>query len=137
MPCQVPIFKRPFVTGMVRLTPLRVDFAWAGMSSAPSNVCSYSGRFSGTRRLKMVSMSTRTSGSAFSLILSPQLVCLQNMWMMPVLGSFGNCCKISPVTKWKPRDLGFNVISNCSIINIPNNEGKITKNRAEMTTFAC
>ena len=42
MPCQVPRFKRPSVMGMVMLTPLSVDLAWAGISSAPSNVCSYS-----------------------------------------------------------------------------------------------
>ena len=37
---QVPMFSFPLVIGMVMLTPLSVDFAWAGMSSEPSKVCS-------------------------------------------------------------------------------------------------
>ena len=118
MPCQVPRFRRPSVMGMVMLTPLSVDLAWAGISSAPSSVCSYSGRFSGTRRLKIVSISTRTSGSQFSLMLSPQLVCFVKMFTMPVFGSFGNWLTISLVTKWKPRRFGFRVISICCIISL-------------------
>ena len=116
IPCQVPRFKRPSVMGMVMLTPLSVDFAWAGISSAPSSVCSYSGRFSGTRRLKIVSISMRTSESQFSLMLSPQLVCFVKMFTMPVFGNFGNWLRISLVTKWKPRRFGFRIISICCTI---------------------
>ena len=118
IPCQVPRFSRPSVMGIVMLTPLKVDFACAGISSAPSSVCSYSGLFSGTMRLNIVSISTRTSGSAFSLMLSPQLVCLVNMFTMPVFGSFGNWLIISLVTKWNPLCFGFRIISICCIIFI-------------------
>ena len=118
MPCQVPRFKRPSVMGIVMLTPLNVDLACAGISSAPSSVCSYSGQFSGTSRLKMVSISTRTSGSAFSLMLSPQLVCFVKMFTIPVFGSFGNWLKTSLVTKWKPLRLGFKIISICCTISL-------------------
>ena len=38
MPCHVPRFSRPFVMGMVIETPVKLDFAWLGMSSSPSSV---------------------------------------------------------------------------------------------------
>ena len=90
-------------------TQSRLCMCWHIISTFQSML----GRFSGTRRLKMVSMSTLTSGSQFSLMLSPQLVCFVKILMIPVLGSFGNWRNISLVTRWKPLDLGVSVISTC------------------------
>ena len=51
----------------------------------------------------MLSISIRTSGSAFSLILSPAEVCLINKCSNPTSGNGGRLRNISPVIRWKPR----------------------------------
>ena len=74
-----------------------------------------------------VSISKRTSGSAFSLMLSPplelvrfackELVCFVKMFTIPVFGSMGNWLRISLVAKWKPLRFGFRMISICCTIS--------------------
>ena len=51
-------------------------------------------------------------------MLSPQLVCLQNILTIPVLGNLGNWLRISLVTKWKPLRFGFRIISICCTISL-------------------
>ena len=101
-PCQVPRFSLPSETGTVRLEPRKQAFTWAGwkrknrykyksihyniknivivctMSSGPSHECR-NGTSSGTIRLSIISMSSLTSGSQFSLIARLADVC--NNWM--------------------------------------------------------
>ena len=51
----------------------------------------------------------------------------------------GNWFRISLVTKWKPRDLGFSVISTCCIIvsiNYPKSGYKFSNYSAIITIFA-
>lgn len=54
---------------------------------------------SGTSLLKNVWKSCRTSGSAFSLIVSPAEVCLIKITSRPLSGSAGSCEMISRVIK--------------------------------------
>lgn len=54
------------------------------MSSSPSSVWIQGAPLpSGTIVFRKVSMSARTSGSAFSLTVSAALVCLMKMWQVP------------------------------------------------------
>ena len=89
-PCQVPRVTRPSQMGRVRLDPRRQALAWAGMSSGPSQLC-FHGMDSGTSLdthyphtdhislqksclLSIISMSSLTSGSQFSLMVRLALV---------------------------------------------------------------
>ena len=104
-PCQVPRLSFPSDTGTVRLEPRKHAFTWAGcsrekyfnkskmgkyfitMSSGPSQEC-LNGRSSGTILLSIISMSSLTSGSQFSLMASEA-----DVW--------SNCMCISPTENWE------------------------------------
>ena len=104
-PCQVPRFSLPSETGTVRLEPRKQAFTWAGwkkpnrykyksihyniknvvlctMSSGPSHECR-NGTSSGTIRLSIISMSSLTSGSQFSLMARLADVCSNWMCISP------------------------------------------------------
>ena len=83
-PCQVPSASFPLVTGSVTDEPSSDALQCAGMSSWPSSVWIQGASLpSGTIKFRNVSMSARTSGSAFSLTVSAALVCLMKMWAVP------------------------------------------------------
>jgi len=102
-PCQVPRFSFPSDTGTVRLEPRKHAFTWAGMSSGPSQEC-LNGRSSGTILLSIISMSSLTSGSQFSLIASEADVWSNCMCISPTENweSSGSPLSISSVTRWTP-----------------------------------
>jgi len=86
------------------------------MSSSPSSVClKVPSRFhcAGTSLLSAVSRSVRTSGSAFSLMVSDADVCWMNRLHMPmeICGSSElTAFKMSLVIKWHPREGAVTVI---------------------------
>jgi len=114
-PCQVPRFSLPSETGTVRLEPRKQAFTWAGMSSGPSHECR-NGTSSGTIRLSIISMSSLTSGSQFSLMARLADVCSNWMCISPTANcdNSGSCRRISSVTKWTPRCCGRRWIFRCS-----------------------
>jgi len=81
-PCQVPRVTRPSQIGRVRLEPRRQALACAGMSSGPSQEC-LKGMVSGTSLLSIISMSSLTSGSQFSLMVRLAEVWRSWMCMIP------------------------------------------------------
>ncbi len=60
---------------------------WAGMSSGPSSVCVHPRKSSGTAASNHVSKSRRTSGEAFSLIVSDAEVWRMKRWHRPTSSS--------------------------------------------------
>jgi len=66
----------PALTGTCNDTPLSMDLTWAGMSSGPSTSCTQPASAGATRRSAMT-RSVRTSGSAFSWIVSDAEVCFR------------------------------------------------------------
>jgi len=102
-PCQVPRFSLPSDTGTVRLDPRKQAFTWAGISSGPSQLC-LKGMSSGTIRFNIISISSLTSGSQFSLI--ARLADVWRSWMCirPTANwdSSGSPLSISSVTRWTP-----------------------------------
>lgn len=60
--------------GMLSDTPMRELLRWPGMSSGPSSVW-IKGMFSGAILFNAISISTRTSGSAFSFSVNDADVC--------------------------------------------------------------
>lgn len=73
-PCHIPRLRRPLVIGMLSETPMRELLRWPGMSSGPSSVW-IKGMFSGAILFNAISISTRTSGSAFSFSVNDADVC--------------------------------------------------------------
>lgn len=115
MPCQVPKFNLPSETGTVRFEPRKQAFTWAGMSSGPSQEC-LNGTSSGTIRLSIISMSSLTSGSQFSLMARLADVCSNWMCIRPTANcdNSGSWRRISSVTRWTPRCCGLKCIFLCS-----------------------
>jgi hypothetical protein len=83
IPCHVPSWSRPSVTGIVSLVRVSAILMWLGMSSAPSRVCVKAGSSSGTNRSSHATRSRAAEGSAFSITTSEQLVCRQNTLTRP------------------------------------------------------
>jgi len=114
-PCHVPRFSLPSDTGTVRLEPKKQAFTWAGMSSGPSHEC-LNGTSSGTILLSIISISSLTSGSQFSLMARLAEVCNSWMCIKPTenWASSGSCLRISSVTRCTPRCCGRRCIFRCS-----------------------
>lgn len=114
-PCQVPRFSLPSETGTVKLDPKKHAFTCAGMSSGPSQECR-KGMSSGTIRLSIISMSSLTSGSQFSLMARLADVCSNWMCIKPTANcdNSGSWRRISSVTRWTPRCWGRKCILRCS-----------------------
>ena len=89
----MPRLNFPFVIVTVTEFPSKDDLICEVISSVPSSVCSKYVEFSGTILLKYVSISVRTVGSAFSLIVSEAEVCLIKICTRPtdVLLNSGIC----------------------------------------------
>mmetsp|Transcript_47693 Transcript_47693/g.152881 ORF Transcript_47693/g.152881 Transcript_47693/m.152881 type:complete len:358 (+) Transcript_47693:127-1200(+) len=122
-PCHVPRSRDPWDTGTVTDAPTRVDLTCPGMSSSPSIVCSKRSRFhdSGQMWLNAASISVRTVGSAFSLI-----VRLAEVWRMKKFAtpSWHVSMPLSApsrvgVMRWHPRDLAFTVVLRVRGTSIP------------------
>mmetsp|Transcript_4114 Transcript_4114/g.15015 ORF Transcript_4114/g.15015 Transcript_4114/m.15015 type:complete len:221 (+) Transcript_4114:334-996(+) len=105
-PCHVPMANPPLLIGTRTEGVINVAFTCADMSSGPSSTWRniVSCQLSGTMRFIAFSKSTRTVGSAFSLIVNDALVCCMKIVATPVFGAahfgVGSC---AADTKWHPR----------------------------------
>lgn len=110
LPCtylQLPLMNRNS-----QLHPHQLSLDMCRHITEPSAVCLYKLLSSTISLFKLLSMSSRTSGSQFSFRDSEQEVCCRNRCMVPSLYSFssGRLFTISEVIRWQPLFLCFNVI---------------------------
>ena len=82
-PCHVPSASLPSEMGIWREMPMMLLFVWLTESSGPSSTCSQA-KSSLTISSRQRSMSVRTSGSQFSLMLRPAEVCWRKRTRMPI-----------------------------------------------------
>ncbi len=76
MPCHIPSSNFELIIGIERLVLVKMLLMCAGISSGPSELCSYKFSSSETSLLKNDSISLKTAGSAFSCITKDAEVCL-------------------------------------------------------------